>query len=150
MSGTSQEALDVCGQFTQLQYQPHVIRGLHTPLLGKLAKKALELLTFLNGIKLDEIIREFPILYTGLGRLKDSHTIKLKAGATPYALSVPRQVAVPLLPKVKLEIERMVKMGVITEVIEPTEWCTGMVVVPKPSCKVRICVDLTKLKVNVC
>ena len=41
-------------------------------------------------------------------------------------------------------------MGVITEVTEPTEWCAGMVVVPKPSGKVRICVDLTKLNANVC
>ena len=28
---------------------------------------------------------------------------------------------------------------------EPTEWCAGMVVVPKPSGSVRICVDLTEL-----
>ncbi len=28
---------------------------------------------------------------------------------------------------------------------QPTDWCAGMVVVPKPSGTVRICVDLTKL-----
>ena len=44
----------------------------------------------------------------------------------------------------------MTKMGVITEVTEPTDWCAGMVAVPKPSGKVRICVDLTKLNANVC
>ena len=38
----------------------------------------------------------------------------------------------------------------ITEVTEPTDWCAGMVVVPKPSGKVTICVDLTKLNANVC
>ena len=63
---------------------------------------------------------------------------------------MPRRVAVPLLPKVNPKIERMVKMGVITEITEPTEWCAGMVVVPEPSGKVRICVDLTKLNANVC
>ena len=42
------------------------------------------------------------------------------------------------------------KDGVITEVTEPTEWCAGMVVVPKPNGKMRICVDLTKLNANVC
>jgi len=41
-------------------------------------------------------------------------------------------------------------MGVISKVTEPTEWCAGMVVVPKPGGKVRICVDLTKLNLNVC
>ena len=35
-------------------------------------------------------------------------------------------------------------------VMEPTEWCAGLVVVPKQSGKVRICVDLTKLNENVC
>ena len=36
-------------------------------------------------------------------------------------------------------------MAVISRVSEPTDWCAGMVVVPKPDGKVRICVDLTKL-----
>ena len=81
------------GNSRETLYQPHrksVIRGLHTPLLGKPAIEALQLLTFLNGIKLDDIIKQFPTLFTGLRRLKDSYKIKLKAGATPYALSVPR------------------------------------------------------------
>ena len=44
----------------------------------------------------------------------------------------------------------MESMGVITRIDEPTEWCAGMVVVPKRSGKVRICVDLTKLNESVC
>ena len=44
----------------------------------------------------------------------------------------------------------MERMGVITRIDEPTEWCVGMVVIPKPSGKVRICVDLTKLNKSVC
>ena len=43
----------------------------------------------------------------------------------------------------------MESMDVITRVSEPTDWCSGMVVVPKANGKVRICVDLTKLKQNV-
>ena len=43
----------------------------------------------------------------------------------------------------------MESMGVITRVNQPTEWCAGMVVVPKASGKVRICVDLTKLNESV-
>ena len=45
---------------------------------------------------------------------------------------------------------RTEKMGVITSVEEPTEWCAGMVVVPKSQGKVKICVDLTKLNNSVC
>ena len=40
-------------------------------------------------------------------------------------------------------------MHIISKVDEPTEWCAGMVVVPKPSGDVRICVDLTKLNENI-
>ena len=39
----------------------------------------------------------------------------------------------------------MEQMGVVSKVSEPTEWCAGMVVVPKESGKVRVCVDLRKL-----
>ena len=41
-------------------------------------------------------------------------------------------------------------MGVIRKVQEPTDWCSGIVVVPKSNDRVRICVDLTKLNENVC
>ena len=43
----------------------------------------------------------------------------------------------------------MEKAGVISKVIEPTEWCAGMVVVPKKSGKLRICVDLKPLNQSV-
>ncbi|XP_049335604.1 uncharacterized protein LOC125802248 [Astyanax mexicanus] len=71
--------------------------------------------------------------------------IELEKDATPYALSTPRRVPLPLRDKVKEELDRMEFMGVISKVSSPTEWCAGMVVVPKPSGKIRICVDLTNL-----
>uniref|UniRef100_H2ZXM7 ribonuclease H n=1 Tax=Latimeria chalumnae TaxID=7897 RepID=H2ZXM7_LATCH len=52
---------------------------------------------------------------------------------------------IPMLPKVKEELQRMVKSGVI-EITEPTEWCTPTVPVPKKNGKVCICVDLKQLK----
>ena len=44
----------------------------------------------------------------------------------------------------------MERLGVIRKVDTLTEWCTGMVVVPKGNNKVRICVDVTKLNKSVC
>ena len=50
---------------------------------------------------------------------------------------------------VKQELERMETLGVISKIQEPTDWCSGMVVVPKADGKVRICVDLTRLNQSV-
>ena len=54
-------------------------------------------------------------------------------------------MSVPLVDKVKEELKRMKKMGVITAIEEPTKWCAGMVVAPKPQGGIHICVDLTHL-----
>lgn len=44
----------------------------------------------------------------------------------------------------------MEESGVISKVEDPTEWCTGMVVVPKKqSNSVSICVDLKTLNESV-
>ena len=49
------------------------------------------------------------------------------------------------MPKVKAELEQM---GVVRHVREPTDWYSGIVVVPKGGGRVRICVDLTRLNKN--
>ena len=43
----------------------------------------------------------------------------------------------------------MQDLGAIEKVEQPTDWCSGMVVVPKANGKVRICVDLTRLNRSV-
>ena len=53
------------------------------------------------------------------------------------------------MDKVKTELQQMEKTGVISRKSEVTDWCAGLVVVPKPDGWVRICVVLTKLNQNV-
>ena len=103
-----------------------------------------------NQVHSEDVANQFPELFTGLGKLKDNYKFKLKSDATPFALTTPRRVALPLLPKVKAELQRMVDLGVIEKIDSPTEWCAGLVVVPKSDGRVRMCVDLTKLNANVC
>ena len=57
--------------------------------------------------------------------------ICLRPHAQPFALYTPWRVALPLMNAVKGELERMVELGVIRPGQEATEWCAGMVVVPK-------------------
>ena len=85
------------------------------------------------------IKQRYPKLFQGLGKLAGKYKIRLKEDAKPIALSAPRRIAVPLLPKVKKELQRMESLGVIT----------GIVVVPKSNDQVRICVDLTQLNESV-
>ncbi len=50
-------------------------------------------------------------------------------------------IPVSLKDKVKLELERMVKLNIIQKVDELSEWINSMVVVPKSNGEVRICLD---------
>ena len=49
----------------------------------------------------------------------------------------------------KIELQRMENMGVISRVDKPTNWCSEMIVVPKSDGSVRIYVNLTKLNESV-
>ena len=162
LRGPTQQCLNVVGQFigtlrtdggVEVKQEVYVVRDLHMPLIGRPAIEALGLLVKVDVIDAEaksHFTQLFPQLFQGLGKLQGQYHIKLKDNAQPFALTVPRRVAIPLLPKVKEELECMEAMGVISKVDEPTDWCVGLVVVPKSNGQVRICVDLTKLNESVC
>ncbi len=111
-----------------------MVEGLDTPLLGRQAATALQLVARLDDVSLDSkenVEKEFPSLFSGLGKMEGEYSIVLKPGAKPFSLSTPRRISLPLLPKVKEELERMEQQGVISKVEEPTDWCAPMVVVPE-------------------
>jgi hypothetical protein len=137
----------------------YVVKDLRNPLLGKSACVSLNLLGKINEVEnskapeeskyKQQIIGQYPKLFKGLGELEGEYEIKLKELPEPFALNVPRKVPFPLLDTTKKEIERMLKIGVISKVDQPTVWCAPMVVTPKQNGEVRICVDLTKLNKSV-
>ena len=71
--------------------------------------------------------------------------IKLKEGADPYSLYTARRVPIPLMDKVKAEIERKKSNNIIEEITEATDWCAGMVPVMKRNGKITICIDFKRL-----
>ncbi|KAE8281698.1 Retrovirus-related Pol polyprotein from transposon 17.6 Protease [Larimichthys crocea] len=132
--------------------EAYVVEGLRTPLLSGAAAMTLQLVARVNSISLDSketVKREFPKLFSGLGKMEGEYTIVLKPDAKPFSLSTPRHISLPLLPKVKEELSRMEQQGVISKVDEPTAWCAPMVAVLKSSGRVRICSDLTELNKSV-
>ncbi|VDI14483.1 Hypothetical predicted protein, partial [Mytilus galloprovincialis] len=46
-----------------------------------------------------------------------------------------------LKPKLKAELQRLEKLGVIKPVDTPTDWVSSLVIVKKPSGKIRLCID---------
>ena len=84
---------------------------------------ALDLLQRVNTVQTKtDIERQFPKLFEGLGKLEEEYKIVLRDDAQPYAQSTPLRIAIPLLPRVKAELERMEQMGVVSHVHEPTNW----------------------------
>ena len=90
-----------------------------------------------------------PKVFQGLGTLSGDYQIQLRPDAKPHALFTPSNVPLPLRSKVAEELERMEKAGVISKVSEPTPCCAGLVVVPKKSGRVRICVDMKSLNQSI-
>ena len=156
--GPSTQPLKVIGSFEgnishkakSSQQTIYVIQGLTTNLLGLPAITALQLISRLQTIHTKaDIIQQFPNVFKGLGNLGEEFEIKLQPDAQPFALTTPRNIALPMRPKVTQELDRMEAMGVISKVNEPTPWCAGMVVVSKKSGSVRNCVDLKPLNKSV-
>ena len=160
LRGPSNHSLPVIGCFIgvlkrgsqEVQQEIFVVKNLRRHLLGRPAIEALGLALRVGAIFDGETnpVQLFPQMFQGLEKLEGEYEIKLKPHSKPFAISVPRRVTVPLMGKVRAELERMEQLGVIAKVEVPTEWCAGMVVVPKPDGNVRICVDLTKLNQSVC
>ena len=119
LKGANQQPLDVAGKFQgNLAYYSnkskqwiYVVRGLKQPLLGRPAIESLRVIKLVQPVSQEPVSAEFQDLFRGLGKLQDNYHIKLKPDAQPYALSTPRRVAAPLLPKVKAELQRMEALG---------------------------------------
>ena len=85
-----------------IQEEIFVVQKLQKALLGKPAIEALNLVARVNTVNRSEAISsKYPALFTGLGLLEGEYQIQLRDDATPFALTAPRRVALPLLPKVK-------------------------------------------------
>ena len=92
----------------------------------------------------DQLKAQYPKVFTGVGKLKD---FELKLHIDPNVLPVAqklRQVPFALRDKVKAKIDELLE-GDITERVEgPTTWASPVVVAPKPSGKIRLCVDMRR------
>ena len=92
-----------------------------------------------NPAQVDELLKGYDKLFTGLGCLPGEHTIEIDPSYTPVVHS-PRRVPVALKEQIKEELQRMENAGVVVKQKEPTDWVNSMVTVIKPE-KIRVCID---------
>ena len=110
----------------------YVVEGMHKALLGNPAIDELQLISRVEYVKSYINYRgEYPDLFHGLGKMEGPYKIALKDDAQPFAINVPRRVALPRMDTTKKEPRRMEDAGVIVRVEQPTDWCAPMVVVTK-------------------
>ena len=110
-----------------MQKEIYVVKNLHRHLLGHPAIDALGLAVRVRAIFDGDMtpVQLFPQLFQGLGKLEGKYEIKLRPDSKPFVITVPRRVAIPLMGNVRSELERMERLGVISKVEGPTEWCGG-------------------------
>ncbi|XP_049513384.1 uncharacterized protein K02A2.6-like [Dermacentor silvarum] len=150
--GPGEQSLHVLGTFkATLQWGDkstvqtlYVVERQRTHLLGLPAIEALGVVHFLDSAEC--VHSPTAKIFQGLGKFRQAeYSIRIKPGARPFSLSAPRRIPIPLYDVVKKELDDLESQDVIRKVETPTEWCFGLVVVPKSSGGYRICVDLTKL-----
>lgn len=106
----------------------YIVKMADQCLLSRQESLSLKLITQCNQIVMDPI-KEFQALFDEL--MSTPYEIKLKPDAKPYCLSQSRRVSLPLMQKLKQKLDEMLKMKVIKQVDEPTDWCNGFVIVEK-------------------
>lgn len=140
----------------------YVIKNLKTPLLGR---EAIDLFNMVqppySQIEVNntdcfdhqmssDILQQYPTIFDEIGEFKEGVSIKLKKDVTPFVQSVPRPVPIPLMKKLKAELDRLLRLQIIEPMHDVTDWVSPIVVVKKNENEIRLCVDYTKLNLFIC
>jgi hypothetical protein len=90
--------------------------------------------------KLDDLKRQYPEQFTGIGKFKRQYQLTLVDNAKPV-IHAPRKAPIQLREKIQEELKRMVELDVIRPVQEPTDWVSSITYVTKADGSIRICLD---------
>ena len=107
LSGPSQYQLQVSGKFTatlkfgtkEAKENIFVVQKLQKALLGRPGIESLNLIARINTLQNEMFVTMYPNLFKGLGTIAGEYCISLQEGAKPFAISTPRRIPLPLMPK---------------------------------------------------
>ena len=91
-------------------------------------------------ITLEYVKQHFSTVFEGEVCFEDELHLEVDESVAPVKMPV-RRVPVGLKGKLKDELKKMEKAGIISRVNSPTDWVSSLVIVKKPSGKLRICID---------
>ena len=73
----------------------------------------------------EDLIKTFPNRFEDIGQFPGDYTIRLCNNAQPV-IHPPKKCPISIHPEVKEELDKMVKLGVITPVDIPTDWVSSV------------------------
>jgi hypothetical protein len=96
---------------------------------------------------LNQLMNECPLIFDGECRPKSGPPCRfhLKYDAHPVAMRGFRPVSVPLLPKVKAELDALEDANIIRRVSKPTAWVHPVLVTMKKNEGIRLVIDFREL-----
>ncbi|UYV63060.1 hypothetical protein LAZ67_2003021 [Cordylochernes scorpioides] len=95
----------------------YVVKNLHVSLLSAKASEELgfiQRLLHVNSNPLMDSLKDYPELFSGLGKLNKPYKIELNDQAQPYAIHTPRRIPFPLMNKTKQRLKEMEQQGALS------------------------------------
>ena len=149
----SDEPLTTAGEFeTELCYKDKVYPACFVvveekagAILSRQTSEELGILKIeINTVSHDALLEEYPECFQGVGKLKGFQAkLDIDESVKPIAQKL-RPPPFGLRDKIEQKLEELVNSDIIEPVEGPTQWVSPVVVVPKPSGDVRLCVDMRK------
>ena len=116
--------LDACLEFELLAVREENICALQPP----------------SPLTMDDILAEYGDLFEGLGEMPGEVHLDVDETVPPVQMPL-RRLPIPIKDKVEQELNKMCTDGIIERVNGPSKWLSALLVVSKPSGKIRICID---------
>jgi transposase InsO family protein len=92
-------------------------------------------------LTMEDLLRDFSDVFASkVGKLQGQYSIAIDETVRPVQ-HAPRRVPAPLRDQLKATLADMAADSIITPVTEPTPWISSLVIVPKKSGKLRLCLD---------
>ena len=149
----SAEPLTTAGEFeTELSYKDKrctvcfvVVEENARAILSRQTSEELGILKIeINTVSEETLFRDFAECFDGVGKLKEFQTkLHVDESVKPVAQKL-RPPPFGLRDKIEQKLNELVDFDIIEPVEGPTPWVSPVVVVPKPTGEIRLCVDMRK------